>query len=146
MVNRDVMFENLKKVSAWVEADGYYSQGPGPKVSQAKQEVMYSISRCMTCGCCSESCPQVNPNSDFVGPAAIAQANLFNTHPTGANLKRERLKALMGTDGISACGNAQNCVRVCPKEVPLTRAIGAVGRDVSLQAAKELFGLPERDK
>ena len=39
----------------------------------------------------------------------------FNTHPTGASLKRERLAALMGDGGIQECGYAQNCVEVCPR-------------------------------
>ena len=41
-----------------------------------------------------EACPQFNESTDFVGAAAISQARLFNTHPTGAALKRERLTAL----------------------------------------------------
>ena len=65
-VDRSAMFENLKKVSAWIEVDGYYDQGSGPKVSQEKQDVMYTLSTCMTCGCCSESCPQVNDHSNFI--------------------------------------------------------------------------------
>ncbi|MCB1135066.1 MAG: succinate dehydrogenase iron-sulfur subunit [Chlamydiia bacterium] len=145
LVSRDAMFENLKKVSAWIEGDGYFDKGEGPRVSQKKQEVMYAISRCMTCGCCAEGCPQVNKNSDFIGPAAIAQASLFNAHPNGKPLKAKRLHALMDKGGVSACGNAQNCVRVCPKEVPLTDAIAAIGRDATLQAVKDLFSTPDRD-
>ena len=30
-------------------------------------------------------------NTGFVGAATISQVSLFNTHPTGAALKRERL-------------------------------------------------------
>jgi crotonobetainyl-CoA:carnitine CoA-transferase CaiB-like acyl-CoA transferase len=36
----------------------------------------------------------------------------------------ERLDALTAAGGIQNCGNAQNCVKVCPQEIPLTRAIG----------------------
>lgn len=145
MVDRTQMFENLKRVHAWVEADGSFERGPGPKVSQKKQEIMYTISTCMTCGCCSESCPQVSEKSKFIGPAPVAQVRLFNTHPTGAKQKSTRLKALMEEGGIADCGNAQNCVRVCPKEIPLTDAIGAIGRDTTLEALKNFFSLPERE-
>ena len=44
---------------------------------------------------------------------------MFNMHPTGKHDKAERLKAVMGPGGIHECGNAQNCVRVCPKEIPV---------------------------
>ena len=30
----------------------------------------------------------------------------------------ERLDALIAEGGIQVCGNAQNCVKVCPKENP----------------------------
>lgn len=145
VVNRDSMFENLKKVHAWIEVDNSFDHGPGPKISQAKQEVMYSLSACMTCGCCVEACPQVNKKSKFVGPAIMAQVRLFNDHPTGKMQKERRLRPLMEEGGISDCGNAQNCVRVCPKKVPLTDSIAAIGRDVTLQAMKTLFSFPDRE-
>lgn len=145
IVDRTSMFENLKRVHAWIDVDSTMDRGPGPKVSQEKQEIMYAISRCMTCGCCSESCPQVNENSSFIGPAPIAQARLFNSHPTGKMASKKRLQPLMEEGGVSSCGNAQNCVRVCPKGVPLTDAIAAIGRDVTGLALKRFFSFPERE-
>ena len=47
--------------------------------------------------------------------------------------------ALMGDGGIQECGYAQNCVEVCPKDIPLTRSISEVGRDVMKQAIGDLF-------
>ena len=38
-----------------------------------------------------EACPQFTEDTGFVGAATISQVRLFNTHPTGAALKRERL-------------------------------------------------------
>lgn len=145
VVDRSKLFEDLKKVGAWIDSDGSFIQGFGPKISQDKQEQMYVLSTCMSCACCSEGCPQVNENSDFMGPAPISQARLFNTHPTGAMKAPSRLRALMQKGGISDCGNAQNCVQVCPKKIPLTESIAAMGRDVSTQAAKDFFSSPEKD-
>jgi succinate dehydrogenase / fumarate reductase iron-sulfur subunit len=139
------MFENLKKVHAWIDIDNTYDKGPGPKISQEKQEVMYSLSTCMTCGCCMEACPQVNKQSKFVGPQVLAQVRLFNANPTGKMKKAKRLRPLMEEGGLEDCGNAQNCVRVCPKNIPLTDAIAAIGRDITLQAFKDLFSFPDRD-
>ena len=34
----------------------------------------------------------------------------------------------MAEGGIQNCGNAQNCVKVCPQEIPPNRAIGRMGR------------------
>lgn len=139
-VDRSVLFENLKAVKAWVPVDGTYDLGPGPRVSIKEQEQAYPLSRCISCCCCMEACPQFNENTGFVGAATIAQVRLFNTHPTGKSLKRERLEALMGDGGIQECGYAQNCVEVCPKDIPLTRSISEVGGAVMRQAIGDLFG------
>jgi succinate dehydrogenase / fumarate reductase, iron-sulfur subunit len=40
---------------------------------------------------------------------------------------------------VSDCGNAQNCVQVCPKEIPLTESIAEMGREVTLHNIREFF-------
>src|SRR5688572_7452913 len=139
IVDRSRMFEDLKKIRGWVPIQGTYDLGPGPRIAPAAQEVAYTLSTCMTCGCCVDACPNVNAGTKFIGPAAISQARLFNLHPTGASNATERLETLMEPGGISECGNAQNCVEVCPKEIPLTTSIGAMGRQVTRHAFRKLF-------
>ena len=70
---------------------------------------------------------------------AISQAMLFNSHPTGKMIADERLETLTAPGGIQMCGNAQNCVAVCPKGIPLTRSIARAGRSATLWAIKRLF-------
>jgi succinate dehydrogenase / fumarate reductase iron-sulfur subunit len=137
--DRSVLFENLKAVKAWVPVDGSYDLGSGPRVSPEQQEEMYPLSRCISCCCCMEACPQFDEATGFVGAATISQVRLFNSHPTGQVLKHERLTALMGDGGIQECGYAQNCVEVCPKDIPLTNSIAEVGGDVMKQAIGDLF-------
>ena len=137
--DRSVIFENLKATISWVPVDGSYDLGAGPRVSPEVQEEMYPLSRCISCCCCMEACPQFNEETGFVGAATISQVRLFNSHPTGKALKRERLTALMGDGGIQECGYAQNCVEVCPKDIPLTTSIAEVGGDVMKQALTDLF-------
>lgn len=144
IVDRSVMFEHLKEVHGWIDTEGSKETGFGPLISQNRQEVMYSLSTCMTCGCCLEACPQVNKHSKFIGPAAVSQVRLFNAHPTGKMKRATRLRPMMEEGGISECGNAQNCVQVCPKNIPLTDSIAAIGRDATLQAFRDLFSLPDR--
>lgn len=139
-VDRRRMFDALKRVHAWIPIDGTYNLGPGPRVDPNVQGVAYSLARCMTCGCCLEVCPQVTPTSAFVGAAAISQVRLFNMHPTGKMHRGERLEALMGEGGIVDCGNAQNCVHACPKEIPLTESIAAVGRQTTGHVLRRLLG------
>jgi succinate dehydrogenase / fumarate reductase iron-sulfur subunit len=137
IVDRSRMFEHLKRAKAWIFIDGTHALGPGPRVAPEVQEDAYSLSRCMTCGCCVEACPNVNDSSSFMGPAVISQVRLFNMHPSGKMNANERLDAVMGEGGIADCGKAQNCVQVCPKEIPLTESLAVIGRDTMKRA---LFG------
>jgi succinate dehydrogenase / fumarate reductase iron-sulfur subunit len=139
-VDRTPMFDALQKVKAWIPIDGTYDLGPGPKMAEGDREIAYAFARCMTCGCCMEACPQYNERSDFIGPAPIAQVRLFNAHPTGKMNAHQRLDAIMGKGGLGDCGNAQNCVEVCPKEIPLTEAFGELGRQTTVLWLKRLFG------
>lgn len=158
MVDRSRMFRGLSRVKAWIPVDGYHDAGPGPIQGPEDQEEAYPLSECMTCGCCMEACPQYtrvdvprlpgeaddawrarrNAAYDraFIGPAVISQAVLFNGHPTGKLSARGRMEGLMGPGGITDCGNAQNCVKVCPKDIPLTRSIARAGRQTTLYSIR----------
>jgi succinate dehydrogenase / fumarate reductase, iron-sulfur subunit len=133
-VDRQFMFDSLKRVQAWIPIDGTYALGAGPRVAPEVQEKAYPLSRCISCGSCLEVCPQVNSNNNFIGAAIISQVRLFNMHPTGAMHAKERINALLEAGGIQECANAQNCVKACPKDIPLTESIAAVNREAWKQA------------
>jgi len=161
VVDRQRLFRGLTRVKAWVPVDSYYDMGPGERQLRSSQEQNYPLSQCMSCGCCVEACPQytkveVERYSDesdeayerrkaeaydkaFLGPQAISQAVLFNNHPTGKGLANERMETLVGPGGVQACGNAQNCVSVCPKEIPLTTSIAKASRASTLHVVKKWF-------
>jgi succinate dehydrogenase / fumarate reductase iron-sulfur subunit len=130
VVDRRPLFEALKQVKAWIEIDGTHDLGFGPRQSQDDQDATYPLSKCMTCGCCVEACPNYHEKSPFIGPQAVSQVRLFNMHPSGRMHAHERLETLMGVGGIAYCGKSQNCVEVCPKEIPLTDSLAAVNRDI----------------
>lgn len=145
-VDRERVFYNLKRVKAWVPIDGTYNMGSGPREKPQQQEVRYKLSECMSCGCCLEACPQFNQETDrakwdtaFLGAHAISQARLFNAHDTGKQLETDRLEELAGPGGVGDCGNAQNCVKVCPKNIPLTESIAAMGRSLTIHSIKKFF-------
>ena len=161
VVNRSRLFRALEKVKAWIPVDGYYDAGPGPRISPEEQQRAYPLSECMSCGCCLEACPQYQKielvqaegeshedfvareraafDAGFVGPHAISQAMLFNLNPTGRMTAGERIDALMAEGGIQVCGNAQNCVAVCPKKIPLTTSIGRAGRAATVRSLTKWF-------
>jgi succinate dehydrogenase / fumarate reductase iron-sulfur subunit len=139
-VDRQRLFDDLKKAKCWVPVDGTYDLGPGPAIPQALQEERYPLSRCISCGCCLEACPQYTSVNHFVGAAIISQVRLFNDHPTGAAMKGERLDVMMEAGGVADCSKAGNCVEVCPKDIPLLESIAAVQRQATVHAIKSFFG------
>ncbi|MEX0652700.1 MAG: succinate dehydrogenase iron-sulfur subunit [Phycisphaeraceae bacterium] len=139
VVDRSRMFNDLIRIRGWVPIDGTHDLGPGPLESPETQQMRYALSRCMTCGCCLEACPQYTRDNQFVGPFIFAQTLLFNLHATGGKLKGERLDVMASPGGIDDCGQAQNCVKVCPKEVPITEAIAHIGRQTTVHAIKKFF-------
>jgi succinate dehydrogenase / fumarate reductase iron-sulfur subunit len=160
-VNRRRLFRALEKLQAWIPVDGYYDMGPGPRQSEDQQEHSYPLSQCMSCGCCLDACPQYGKvevarhagesgaqfaaredavlDVNFVGAHAISQVIYYNMHPTGQLNAPARLDALTAPGGIQVCGNAQNCVAVCPKEIPLTTSIGRAGRETTKRAFTKWF-------
>lgn len=161
VVNRSRLFRALQKIKAWIPVDGYHDMGAGPRQSPEEQQQAYPLSQCMSCGCCLDACPQYlkaelerrQGESDaefaarereafdrgFIGAHAISQVMLFNAHPTGRMQAGERLEALTAEGGLQVCGNAQNCVAVCPKEIPLTTSIARAGRAATVHSIKKLF-------
>lgn len=141
IVDRTEMFDSLIKVKGWVPIDGSYDLGMSPPQDDHVRQVRYALSRCMTCGCCLEACPQFGPRTKFIGASALGQTLLFNLHPVGKSIEGERLEAITDEAGITNCGNAQNCVKSCPKGVPLTEAIAQLGRDATAHKVKKFFGM-----
>ncbi len=139
MVDREALFDALKKVKAWIEIDGTQDLGPAPRQAANVQAITYDLSRCMTCGVCAHACPNYNSKSKFIGPAAVSQVRLFNLNPLGQMNKEERLEALMDEGGVAECGNSQNCVKACPKGIPLTKSLAEMKKDVTLLALKNIF-------
>ena len=138
-VDRQRLFNDLKRAKAWVPVDGTYDLGPGEPIPQELNDERYPLSRCISCGCCLEACPQYTPANRFVGAAVISQVRLFNDHPIGKALKGERLEVMMEEGGVADCGKAGNCVEVCPKEIPLLESIAAVQRQATVHAVKKFF-------
>jgi succinate dehydrogenase / fumarate reductase, iron-sulfur subunit len=161
VVDRSRIFEVLKKIQAWLPVDSYLHMGSGQRQSQETQELAYRYSQCMCCGCCMEACPQYlkieipcRPNETpeefdarkraafhraFIGAFAIAQVDLFNLNPVGRMTATKRMDALIAEGGIQNCANAQNCVKVCPKQIPLTTAIGRMGRAATWHILRRWF-------
>ena len=81
-VDRSRMFNALKRVKAWIPIDGTYDLY-GIRMPEKKRQWAYELSKCMTCGVCLESCPNVNSKSDFIGPSTVITSSLIQLTSNG---------------------------------------------------------------
>ena len=92
--------------------------------------------RCILCACCTASCPVNWISAKYVGPAALVWAYryIFDSRD-GQTL--ERLRQLDTPDGAWGCVNHFECTRVCPKEIPVTRSINTIKREIEKKLRKQ---------
>ncbi|MEA1915548.1 MAG: succinate dehydrogenase/fumarate reductase iron-sulfur subunit [Campylobacterota bacterium] len=86
-------------------------------VTQEQVETLEEADYCIQCGNCYYSCPAVEVNEDFLGPAALTIAWRFNADVRD-DATRERIATIndMGT-GIWDCVKCNECAQACPKEI-----------------------------
>lgn len=70
---------------------------------------------------------------------ALQASNILYSTLRKTALKRDRLEAMTGDGGIHECSYAQNCVRICPKRMPLTQSISNVYGQVMKQTVADLL-------
>jgi succinate dehydrogenase / fumarate reductase, iron-sulfur subunit len=130
VVDRSRIGEDSKRAYGWTDVE------PGPGTAPAIQSPgraaeLAVLGRCTGCGACLEACPEYGEHADFVGAAVLNQVQRLNLHPVGALNRRARLESMMGPGGVADCGKSQNCVEVCPMQIPLVDSIQAVAKDTS---------------
>lgn len=136
VVDRGRYFDSLRRVKAWVRLDKS-PNAQAPAEAEDLQQERYELSTCIGCAACLEACPEFHESSAFLGAAAINDVRRVNLHGVGKLDKRRRLELLMTDGGVADCGKAQNCVEVCPKQIPLVDSIAEMSRDTTKQL---LFG------
>ncbi|WP_448382580.1 succinate dehydrogenase/fumarate reductase iron-sulfur subunit [Desulfosoma sp.] len=87
------------------------------------------VIRCILCACCVASCPVTAENDRFLGPAPLVWA--FRYIFDGRDKEKEnRLRRVDTPDGAWGCRNHFECTRVCPKEIPVTKSINIIKREI----------------
>ena len=100
MVDRSVMFENLRNLTVWLE-----TQAPP---TQRQTGTAYEASRCLQCGCCLEVCPNFDPEGSFPGAAgAVPMSRILEE--TGQDPEKRYRNYI-----YEGCGKSLSCKNICP--------------------------------
>ena len=97
--------------------------------SPEEQKKIEEVIRCILCGSCAGACPVTVENPDYLGPAALVQAfrRIFDTRDDETV---ERLAQVNDPNAAWACVNHFECTRACPKEIPVTKSINFIKREI----------------
>ncbi len=113
IVDRSILFENLKKMQLWGDAPASYTD---KTANQA-----YEASRCLQCGCCLEACPNFAPGESFFGASGFVPANRLLNSLSGD--EQERIREQYMKHGYSGCGKSLACASVCPAKIPIEKLL-----------------------
>lgn len=128
VVNMDPFFDSFKAILPYFIND---SLEPSlERLQSIEERAVYDDStKCILCACCTTSCPVFWTNGSYLGPAAIVNAHrfIFDSRDEGAD---ERLSVLNQSNGLWRCRTAYNCTEACPRDIPVTKIIEEVKREL----------------
>ena len=111
IVDRTVMFDNLKKLQVWLE--------DRMEISQEKTEDVSEASKCLQCGCCLEICTSFYPGSEFAGTASLVpMARLMEKFSED---KKERMQKAYRKYIFEGCEKYNACHHICPAGIDIAK-------------------------
>jgi succinate dehydrogenase / fumarate reductase iron-sulfur subunit len=128
IVDMEPFFDAYKAVLPYLI--NYDPIPPGERLQSPEERAVFDeTTKCILCAACTTSCPVFWTNGRYIGPAAIVNAHrfIFDSRDQGA---AERLEILNQSNGLWRCRTAYNCTEACPRDIPVTRAIEEVKREL----------------
>jgi succinate dehydrogenase / fumarate reductase iron-sulfur subunit len=100
--------------------------------SPEEQKKVDEVIRCILCACCTGACPVMIENDKYVGPAVLVWAFRY-IFESRDEQRPERLRQVDTADGVWSCVNHFECTRACPKQIPITKSINTLKRELEKQ-------------
>lgn len=113
LTDRSILFENLREMKLWLEADAVQSE--------KNQDLTYDAARCLQCGCCVEVCPNFYVGGEFAGTAAfVPTARLLTLLPES---QKKELSKTYRKRFFEGCGKSLACRDICPAGIDIDRLL-----------------------
>jgi succinate dehydrogenase / fumarate reductase iron-sulfur subunit len=134
IVDLDPFLEKVRFIRPYLTAAAGPPEGERTQ-SQEDNRRLDKVIRCILCACCMGACPVAQENEDFLGPSPLVWAfrYIFDSRD---DQYLERLKQVDDSNGVWACVNHFECTRACPKEIPITKSINAIKREIEKARTK----------
>jgi len=124
IVDMEPFFDNYKKVMPYFINNSPLPADGKERLQSAQARARFDeTTKCILCACCTTSCPSFWASDDYLGPAALVAAHRF-IFDDRDEAPAERMKIISETSGLARCHTVYNCTLACPREIPITQAIG----------------------
>ncbi len=119
IVDRNEMFEAMKRMKLWVEGSARFSK--------STYSLQYQASQCLQCGCCLEVCPNYAKGDLFAG--AVGALNAMNILKLNSNSEhKQEIKKEYKNKVYSICTKIGACEKVCPANLPTMTLMSEANR------------------
>ncbi len=117
IVDKADFWDSHEKVKPYLVAQIDESPESENLVSVEEHEALLEADLCIQCGLCHYSCPSVEINDDYFGPAAFVAAYRFNADVRDSATV-DRLEQINApAQGVWDCVKCFECQEVCPKDI-----------------------------
>jgi succinate dehydrogenase / fumarate reductase iron-sulfur subunit len=134
IVDLDPFFAKLKAIRPYLINTREPPEKERGQAQEQSRKVNEAI-RCILCACCTAACPVTAENETYLGPSALVWAfrTIFDSRDEET---LDRLRGVDSEDGAWGCVNHFECTRVCPKEIPVTKSINTIKREIEKRLRK----------
>ncbi len=124
IIDKGDFWENYDKVDPYLVADIDETPEQENLVSPEDADALLEADYCIQCGNCFYSCPAVETNEEYIGPAAFAKAFRFTADVRDEG-RTKRLETVTEVGpGVWDCMKCYECAQACPKDVnPIEKII-----------------------
>lgn len=117
IINKEDFWKKYHKAEPYLISDVEEHPENEHIVTPHEAEELLEADYCIQCGACYYSCPAVETNEEYIGPAAFAKAYRFNADVRDeGHIERLGIVNAPG-QGVWDCVKCFECTEVCPKDV-----------------------------
>jgi len=117
IIDKEDFWVKHDQIKPYLISDGEEHPEHEHIVTPHEAELLNEADYCIQCGACHYSCPALEINEQFIGPAAFAKAYRFEADVRD-DAHVERLDIINAPEqGVWDCVKCMECAEVCPKDV-----------------------------
>jgi succinate dehydrogenase / fumarate reductase iron-sulfur subunit len=117
IIDKGDFWAKHEQISPYLIADIDENPDEERLVPPEKAEDILEADLCIQCGACHYSCPVVEINEEFIGPAAFVKAYRFEADVRDSKHNERFHEISKPEQGVWDCVKCMECAEACPKEI-----------------------------